>query len=136
MNEVNEITHTIIGCAMKIHATMGNGFQEVIYQRVMEIELEKADLSYQRELEMELRYDNHIVGTRRVDFLIEDMIIVEIKTVLQLEPAHVAQAINYCEAFNIANGLLINFGASSLEFRRIYNKKMVRPNEKYSRPAN
>jgi GxxExxY protein len=135
MNEINEITHTIIGCAMKIHATMGNGFQEVVYQRALEIEFKKAELSYQRELEMQLTYDDQIVGTRRLDFLVEDQVLVELKSLSQLEPVHVAQAINYCEAYNVANGLLINFGASSLEFRRIYNKKMVKPNERYSRPA-
>ena len=116
-----DITHKIIGCAMKVHSTLGNGFQEVIYQRALAIELFKKDLRYQREMEMQIFYDGRILGTRRVDFFVEDGIMVEIKAVIKLEDVHLAQAMNYCQAYNLPIGLLINFGAKSLEFKRVYN---------------
>ena len=116
-----EITHKIIGCAMKVHSTLGNGFQEVIYQRALAIELFKKDLRYKREMEMQIFYDGRILGTRRVDFFVEDDIMVEIKAVIKLEDVHLAQAMNYCQAYNLPIGLLINFGAKSLEFKRVYN---------------
>ncbi|MBK9412280.1 MAG: GxxExxY protein [Bacteroidetes bacterium] len=116
-----DITHKIIGCAMKVHSTLGNGFQEVIYQRALAIELFKKDLRYKREMEMQIFYDGRILGTRRVDFFVEDGIMVEIKAVIKLEDVHLAQAMNYCQAYNLPIGLLINFGAKSLEFKRVYN---------------
>ena len=116
-----DITHKIIGCAMKVHSTLGNGFQEVIYQRALAIELFKKDLRYKREMEMQIFYDGRISGTRRVDFFVEDGIMVEIKAVIKLEDVHLAQAMNYCQAYNLPIGLLINFGAKSLEFKRVYN---------------
>jgi len=116
-----EITHKIIGCAMKVHSTLGNGFQEVIYQRALAIEFFKKDLRYKREMEMQIFYDGRILGTRRVDFFVEDGIMVEIKAVIKLEDVHLAQAMNYCQAYNLPIGLLINFGAKSLEFKRVYN---------------
>ena len=121
MND-NEITHKIIGCAMKIHNVLGNGFQEVIYQRCMVIEMEKQGLSFEREKEMPVFYEKIQVGTRRVDFLIEDKISVELKSVIKLEDVHLAQALNYVEAYKKDTGLLINFGAKSLEYKRIYKK--------------
>lgn len=116
-----EITHRIIGCAMKVHRVLGNGFQEVIYQRALAIELKKQELSYQREMEMSIYYENINIGTRRVDFFVEDNIMVEIKAVIKLEEVHLAQAMNYCQAYNLPIGLLINFGSKSLEFKRVYN---------------
>ncbi|MBK6397974.1 MAG: GxxExxY protein [Bacteroidetes bacterium] len=116
-----DITHKIIGCAMKVHSTLGNGFQEVIYQRALAIEFFKKDLRYKREMEMQIFYDGRILGTRRVDFFVEDGIMVEIKAVIKLEDVHLAQAMNYCQAYNLPIGLLINFGAKSLEFKRVYN---------------
>ena len=106
---------------MKVHSTLGNGFQEVIYQRALAIELFKKDLRYKREMEMQIFYDGRILGTRRVDFFVEDGIMVEIKAVIKLEDVHLAQAMNYCQAYNLPIGLLINFGAKSLEFKRVYN---------------
>lgn len=117
----SEITHAIIGAAMKVHSTLGNGFQEVIYQRALAIELSKNDLSFQRELEMQIYYDEQQIGTRRVDFLVEEKVMVELKARTKLEDVHIAQAINYLEAYNLEIGLLINFGAKSLEFRRLIN---------------
>jgi GxxExxY protein len=125
--DVNDITRKIIGCAMKVHNTLGNGFQEVIYQRALVIEMQKQGLSFQREMEMSIFYDGIQIGTRRVDFFVEDSVMVELKAVEKLEDVHKAQAINYCEVYNIADGLLINFGGRSLDFKRVYNKKLVTP---------
>ncbi|MEO9885526.1 MAG: GxxExxY protein [Balneola sp.] len=117
------ITHTIIGCAMKVHSTLGNGFQESVYQKCLEIELNKSDLTFTREFTMPIMYEGIQVGTRRVDFLIENEIMVELKAVIELEDVHLNQAKNYLEAYNVETGLLINFGAKSLQFKRLFNKK-------------
>ena len=116
-----ELTHKIIGCAMKVHSTLGNGFQEVIYQRALAIEMERQDLSFAREMEMEIFYENIQIGKRRVDFFVENKIMVELKALIQLEDVHLAQAMNYCQAYNLPIGLLINFGSKSLQFKRVYN---------------
>lgn len=126
MNDlIDKLTHKIIGCAMEVHNTLGNGFQEVIYQRALEVELAHQSLSFQRELEMPIYYRENVIGSRRVDFYIEEKVMIEIKAIEKLLPVHKAQAINYCEAYNIADGLLINFGGLSLEFKRVYNKKLI-----------
>lgn len=116
-----ELTHKIIGCAMKVHNTLGNGFQEVIYQRALAIEMEKQGLGFKREMEMAIYYEGIDIGTRRVDFFVEEVIMVELKALIKLEDVHLAQAMNYCQAYNLPIGLLINFGAKSLEFKRVYN---------------
>ena len=116
-----ELTHNIIGCAMRVHSELGNGFQEVIYQRSLAIEMRKQNISFKREMSMKIFYDGVKVGTRRVDFFVEDLIMVEIKAVIELQDVHLAQAMNYCQAYNLPIGLLINFGARSLEFKRVYN---------------
>ena len=121
---INELTHKIIGCAMEVHNDMGNGFQEVIYQRALAIEFNLQHIEYARELEMELKYKNYPIGTRRVDFFVENKVMVEIKALTKIEGVHKTQAINYCEAYDIADGLLINFGAQSLDFYRVFNKKL------------
>ena len=106
---------------MKVHATLGNGFQEVIYQRALAIEMEKQGLGFQREMEMSIYYEDIAIGTRRVDFFVEDRIMVELKALIKLEEVHLAQAMNYCQAYNLPIGLLVNFGSKSLEFKRVYN---------------
>jgi len=116
------LTSKIIGCAMKVHSTLGNGFQEVIYQRALVIEMTKQGMSFVREMEMPVYYDEQQIGTRRVDFFVEDRIMVELKAIIQLEDVHLAQAINYLEAYNMEVGLLINFGSKSLQFKRVQNK--------------
>ena len=116
-------THIIIGCAMKVHSTLGNGFQESVYQRCLEIELNKTELTFAREFTMPIVYEGIQVGTRRVDFLIENEIMVELKAVIELEDVHLNQAKNYLEAYNVETGLLINFGGKSLQFKRLFNKK-------------
>lgn len=118
----SDLTAKIIGAAMEVHKTLGNGFQEVIYQRALAIELANIGLSFVREQEMQISYKGRDIGTRRVDFFVEDKIMVEIKAVIQLEDVHLAQAINYLEAYNMEIGLLINFGARSLEFKRVMRK--------------
>lgn len=106
---------------MKVHTALGNGFQEVIYQRALAIEFSKQKIEFKRELEMSIYYDGYDIGTRRVDFFVEDKIMVELKAIIKLEDVHLAQAMNYCQAYNLPVGLLINFGAKSLEFKRVYN---------------
>jgi len=108
---------------MKVHAALGNGFQEVIYQRALEIELQESGLEFAREFNMPVFYKERMIGERRVDFLVEGVISVELKAILQLEPVHFAQARNYLEAYNLEVGLLINFGSTSLEFKRLQNPK-------------
>ncbi len=126
-----EITYKIIGCAMKVHSTLGNGFQEVIYQRAMAIEMNKQGLSYEREMEMNIYYRNEHIGTRRVDFFVEGVIMVELKALIEMEDVHLAQAMNYCQAYNLPIGLLINFGSKSLQHKRVYN--LNHPDNKESR---
>jgi GxxExxY protein len=119
-----EITEKIIGAAMKVHAALGNGFQEVIYQRALEIEMEESGLKFARELSMPVYYKSRQIGERRVDFFVEEKIMVEIKAIIQLENVHLAQAKNYLEAYNMQVGLLLNFGSISLQFKRIENQKI------------
>ena len=127
-----EITHKIIGCAMKVHSTLGNGFQEVIYQRALAIEMDKQGLGFQREMEMSIFYEGIDIGLRRVDFFVEEIIMLEIKALTKMEDVHLAQAMNYCQAYNLPIGLLINFGAKSLEFKRVYNLTHAE-NKEYAR---
>ena len=119
----SELTSKIIGCAMIVHKKLGNGFQEVIYQRALEIEMRLANLNFYREFEMQIIYREEQIGTRRVDFLVENTISVELKAITKLEEVHFAQAINYLEAYNLEIGLLINFGETSLNFKRLTNRK-------------
>ena len=118
----DKITHSIIGCAMEVHNILGNGFQEVVYQRALSIEMNLRNIEYQREFEMPLSYKGFDIGSRRVDFLVMNEISVEIKAIINLEDVHLAQAMNYLEAYNLQTGLLINFGAKSLQFKRLFNK--------------
>lgn len=118
-----DITEKILKCAFRVHTVLGNGFQEVIYQRALEIEMSKNGLVFDREFEMPIFYDGIQIGTRRVDFLVEKVISVEIKATIKTENVHLAQAMNYLEAYNLEIGMLINFGANSMEFKRLTNKK-------------
>lgn len=121
-----ELTKKIIGCAMEVHKRLGNGFQEVIYQRALEIEMTLAGLKLSRELEMSIFYRESQIGTRRVDFFVKEKIMVELKAIIHLEEVHLAQAMNYLEAYKREIGLLINFGAKSLEFKRVHNNKLIK----------
>jgi len=122
---LSELTGKIIGCALEVHKTLGNGFQEVIYQRALEIEMTQQGLTFSREHEMDIFYKGIKIGNRRVDFFVEDKVMVEIKAVIQLEDVHLAQAINYLEAYGLEVGLLINFGSHSMQFKR-----MMKPQKK------
>ena len=121
-----DITKRIISAAKKVHTILGNGFQEVIYQRAMEIEMPIENLSFKREMEMPIYYRETQIGTRRVDFFVEEKIMVELKAIIKLEDVHLAQAMNYLEAYKMEIGLLINFGAKSLEFKRVHNNKLLK----------
>lgn len=115
----SELTGKIIGCAMEVHKILGNGFQEVIYQRALAIEMSNQGLEFSREHEMDIFYKGEKIGGRRVDFFVAGKIMVELKAVIQLEDVHLAQAINYLEAYKMEIGLLINFGCQSLQFKRV-----------------
>ena len=119
----SDITGDVIAAALEVHKEMGNGFQEVVYQRALEIEFTMRKMSFSREFEMPIYYKSSEVGLRRVDFLVSTVISVELKALTKLEDVHLAQALNYLEAYNLEVGLLINFGAKSLEVKRLYNAK-------------
>jgi len=116
-----DITEKIIGAAFEVHSFLGNGFQEVIYQRALAWEFSEKDLSYAREIEQEIFYKNlpDPIGTRRADFVVEQKVLVEIKAIKKLEDVHLAQILNYLKAYKIEVGLLINFGSKSLTFKRL-----------------
>jgi len=125
----SELTSKIIKCALNVHQILGNGFQETIYQRALALEMQLLDIHFCREYEMPIFYRNEMIGTRRVDFLVEYVISVELKAITKLESTHFAQAINYLEAYNLEIGLLINFGENSLNFKRLTNKKYKKMSE-------
>lgn len=114
---------------MEVHRQLGNGFQEVIYQRALEIEMAANNITFSREYEMPIFYKQQQIGTRRADFLVDGVISVELKALIALEDVHLAQAINYLEAYDLEVGLLINFGAKSLEFKRLSNKSFKQKNQ-------
>ena len=119
-----DITEKIIGAAFKVHSTLGNGFQEVVYQRALKVEFTNTDLTFEREKDMTIYYCGHEVGSRRVDFFVEGSVMVELKALIKLEDVHLAQVLNYLEAYHVKVGLLLNFGAKSLEFKRVHNNKI------------
>lgn len=134
---LDELTYIINGCAMKVHNTLGNGFQELIYQRCLAIELERAGISFEREQSHIIYYDGIDVGTRRADFIIENSVVVELKALINLEDVHLAQAKNYVVAYDKPIGLLINFGGISLQFKKVYNPKYdINSIKKSNNPAN
>lgn len=128
MNEhlkYSDITEKVIGCAMRVHQKMKNGYLESVYQNCLAIELDKAGVQYTKEVELPIYYEEVKVGKRRVDFLIEEKIVVELKAQVELTNAHLAQGLNYLETHNLEIGLLINFGAKSLQFRRLINERKL-----------
>jgi GxxExxY protein len=127
-----ELTHKIIGCAMEVHRVLGPGFQEYIYQRALVIEMKNAGIKFEEEFELPVFYKGEKIGLRRVDFWIESTISLEIKAKSDLDSSHLAQGINYIEAANIPAGLLINFGAASLQFKRLHNKLLFPPDRNKS----
>ena len=127
----SELTGKIIGCAMEVHSFLGNGFQEKVYQRALEIEMTSQGLSFSREHVMDIFYKGEKIGSRRADFFVEKKIMLELKAVKELEDMHLAQAINYLEAYKMKIGLLINFGNRSLQFKRV-----MKPNNNHSQSKN
>jgi GxxExxY protein len=125
----SDITSKIIGCAMKVHSTLGNGFQEIMYSRALAIEMPKAGLYFEREMEVPIHYEGEEIGIRRVDFFVEGKVMVELKAITLLEKVHLAQALNYLEAYKMEIGLLINFGETSLKFHRIIKSQNRRLKE-------
>jgi len=120
-----DITKQIIAAAMEVHKRLGNGFQEVIYQRALALELSHIELEFEQEKEIPIYYRDEFIGTRRADFFIDNKIMVEIKAVINLDDSHLAQAINYLEAYKMEVGLLINFGSKSLQIKRVHNNKLI-----------
>lgn len=120
-----DLTKNIIGCAFEVHKRLGNGFQEVIYQRALQIEMNYVKLVFEREMEIPVFYRDTEIGTRRVDFFVEGKVMVELKAIIKLEDVHLAQAMNYLEAYKMKIGLLLKFGAKSLEFKRVHNNKLL-----------
>ena len=133
--ERDELTYKIIGCSMKVHNTLGNGFQEVIYQRCLAIELANAGLTFVREVEQTVFYNGVEVGTRRADFIVENILVIELKALVNLEDVHLAQAKNYLAAYDFDKGLLINFGSTSLQYKLVFNtnKNYKKENEQQTK---
>ena len=119
----DELTYKIIGCAMKVHRTLGNGFQELIYQRALAVEFEKQGIRFDREVEMPIFYEERNIGSRRADFLVQEILLIELKALIQLEDVHLAQGLNYLVAYKLEKGLLINFGTRSLQVKRLRRPK-------------
>lgn len=117
---------------MKVHAQLGTGFQELVYQRALVIEMKKQGLHFEREKEMTIYYDDEEIGTRRVDFFVENVIMLEIKALTALQEIHLSQSLNYLEAYNLPIGLLVNFGARSLEYKRVYNSRHPNNSNSYN----
>lgn len=123
----SELTHQIIGAAMEVHNALKFGFREVYYQRALALEFKARNIGFEREVPVDIFYRNELIGNRRVDFMVEKLITVEIKAVPEIENRHLAQAIHYVELFDQDIGLLINFGSKSLQFKRLINKnKFIR----------
>lgn len=116
-----DITEKIIGASFEVHSFLGNGFQEVIYQRALAWEMAQRNLGFSREIEQDIYYKDliHPIGTRRADFVVEENVLVELKAVIHLEDVHLAQVLNYLKAYKLRVGLLINFGSKSLQFKRL-----------------
>ncbi|MBF0235869.1 MAG: GxxExxY protein [Desulfamplus sp.] len=119
------LTHKIIGCAMNVYNFLGNGFQEVIYQRALAVEFKQSNLDFVREKEMPIYYKAHEIGTRRVDFLVEGTVMVELKALSAIENIHLAQGLNYLTVYRLDIGLILNFGGKKLQVKRLYRKNFV-----------
>lgn len=117
-NSHNELTKAVIGCAMRVHTTLGNGFPEIIYQRSLAIELERSGMQFEQEIHLPVYYLDKEVGARRVDFLVDQRVVVELKALTEITPLHYAQIINYLKAYRLEVGLLLNFGEVSLKYKR------------------
>ena len=117
----HELTEKIIGCAMKVHRHFGLGFPEIVYKRTLIIELEKIGLKLKQEIEKDIIYDDQLIYKRRLDLIVEDVILVELKAIKEVDNGDYNQILNYLGVFKLEVGLLINFGAPSLQFKRLIN---------------
>ena len=122
-----EITYKIIACAMEVHRKLGPGYPEYIYHRALIVEFKLQNVYFEDEFEIKIYYKGEQVGIRRVDFLVDKEVPVEIKAATELSDLNIAQAKNYLEAGGIEIGLLINFGTASLQFKRMINNRMLHP---------
>ena len=118
--EFEEITHKIIGAAYQVYNTLGFGFLESVYRKALIIELTKRKLKVEEEIPLEVNYENQVVGKFYVDIFVEDEIVVELKSVQNLNREHEVQLVNYLNGLRKEIGLLINFGPSGVEVRRKY----------------
>jgi len=118
-----DITQKVIGCAMKVHGKMKNGYVEAVYQKCLAIEFRKAALLFKEEVDIPIFYEDTIVGRRRADFIVAEKVIVELKARISLENEHIAQTLNYLETSGFEVALLINFGSKSLQFKRLINER-------------
>ena len=117
-----ELTSKIIECAFTVHNTLGFGFLENVYQNALMIELYKADLQAEKEKRIQIEYDGQVVGDYIADIVVEDKVILELKSVKEIHPAHEAQLVNYLKATGIEVGLLINFGATVEIKRKVFDR--------------
>ncbi len=120
------LTGTIIGCAMNVHRQLGNGFREIVYQRCLYIELKKMGLECKREVPMEIFYESEWVGTKKLDIIVGQKVLIEIKVLPELNKTSYSQVINYLKVFDLEVGLLLNFGMESLQFKRFVHSKSPR----------
>jgi GxxExxY protein len=121
LNTMNQLTEKIIGCGFKVSNSLGGGFLEKVYENALAHELEKSGLSVVKQQSLTVWYDGIVVGDFVVDLLVEDQILIELKSLKALNDSHVAQCINYLRATKLKICLLINFGNSKMEFKRIIN---------------
>jgi len=117
----HELTEKIIGCAMKVHRHFGLGFPEIVYKRALIIELEKIGLKLKQEIEKDIIYDDRLIYKRRLDLIVEEVVLVELKAIKEIDNGDYNQILNYLRVFKLEVGLLINFGAPSLQFKRLIN---------------
>jgi len=117
----HDITEKLIGCAMKVHRHFGLGFPEIVYKRALIIELKKIGLRFKQEIERDIMYDDQLIYKRRLDLIVEDVVLVELKAITEVDNGDYNQILNYLRVFRLEVGLLINFGAPSLQFKRLIN---------------
>ena len=122
---LNSLTERVIGCAFKVGTTLGGGFLENVYENALAHELAKAGIAFEQQRRLIVRYDEAIVGEYIADIVVENMLLVEVKAVRAIDPAHAAQCINYMTATRIAACLLFNFG-TRVEVKRFINSKHLK----------
>ena len=125
-----QVTHKIIGCAYKVYKQLGFGFLESVYRKAMVIELNKINFNVEEEKPLKVYYDDEVVGDFYIDILVENEIVVELKSVQNLIKEHEVQLVNYLNGLRKELGLLINFGVTGVEVKRKYRKAKQEAKEK------